>query len=55
MLDKLAKIKKQKKKKEKKKMQMLIGPPVPKELLLKGLAERRHLKLIRNNFGKKLH
>ena len=51
MLDKLAKIKKRKKKK---KMQMLIGPPVPKELLLKWLAKKRYLKLI-SNLGRKLH
>ena len=50
MVDKLAKIKKQKKK-----VQFRIGPPVPKEQLLKDLEKKRHLKLVRNNFGKKLH
>ena len=41
-------------KKQKKKIQYRIGPAVPKKTLLKQLAKKRHLKLVRSE-GKKLH
>jgi len=40
--------------KKKKKVKFRIGPPVPKEELLKQLAKKKHLKLIRSD-GTKLN
>ena len=42
------------KKQKKKKVKFRVGEPVPKEILLKQLAKKRHLKLIIND-GKKLN
>lgn len=39
---------------KKKKVKFRIGPPVPKEKLLKQLAKKKHLKLIRSG-GTKLN
>ena len=40
--------------KKKKKIKFRIGPPVPKEILLKELKKKRHLKLATAN-GTKLN